>query len=437
MRLPGGYETHPLADVFPKLEGAELAPIVESMKTRGFDESEPIILVVVREKGKDREYVLDGRNRLCAADRAGVKLARKHFSRHRMRDDGTAEGLGNVVAYVIGRNIARRHLSESQRADVAARLATLRPGSNQKQVKGKPAKAAEAGPANLRNLPPVATAEAAKLLSVSPRLVEHARVVHEKAAPEVQRAVQEGRISVSAASQLAKRPPAEQKAIAERVTKKKPAEGESGEIRAKEVRGFVRQAERAEVTKKLEEEKPALPAGPFRVIVSDPPWPYEARADDPTQRAQMPYPPMSIEAICGLDVVSFVHPEGCVLWLWTTNAFMRDAYRVLDAWGFEEKTILTWVKEKLGAGHYLRNTTEHCILAVRGKAVINGSSERTDLRGELREHSRKPETFYELVERACPGSKVEMFSRTPRPGWGAWGAEVGKFEADPQRRLVG
>jgi N6-adenosine-specific RNA methylase IME4 len=108
---------------------------------------------------------------------------------------------------------------------------------------------------------------------------------------------------------------------------------------------------------------------------------------------------------------------------------MRDAYRCLDAWGFKEKTILTWDKELLGLGDWLRNVTEHCILAVRGRPVVALTNQTTIIREKRREHSRKPVAFYDMVEALCPGSKLEMFSRSPRDGWGAWGAETEKFDA--------
>jgi N6-adenosine-specific RNA methylase IME4 len=198
--------------------------------------------------------------------------------------------------------------------------------------------------------------------------------------------------------------------------------GKAGAMKA-----YVRQAEKAETAKKIEAEPAPMPTGPFRVIVADPPWQYDKRAGDATHRGDLPYPSMTVDAICALNVRAMAHPEGSVLWLWTTNAFMRDAYRVLDAWGFAERTILTWVKDRMGLGDWLRGQTEHAILAVRGTPTITLTNQTTALHGPVREHSRKPDEFYALVETLCPGSKVEMFCRTPRPGWARWGAESDRF----------
>lgn len=223
--------------------------------------------------------------------------------------------------------------------------------------------------------------------------------------------------STAALATLADVPSAKRLAVIEK------SGGKAGTMKA-----YVRQVERAEVAAKLNEEAVSAPAtGPFRVIVSDPPWQYDKRVGDATHRGDLPYPTMTIDEICALDVRSLAHPDGCVLWLWTTNAHMRDAYKVLDAWGFSERTILTWVKDRMGLGDWLRGQTEHCILAVRGAPVVTLTNQSTALPGPVREHSRKPDSFYELVEALCAGNKLEMFCRTPRTGWSAWGAEIEKF----------
>ena len=170
------------------------------------------------------------------------------------------------------------------------------------------------------------------------------------------------------------------------------------------------------------------PRGPFRVIVADPPWKYGARAEDPSHRARNPYPDMSVEQIKALPVGELAHKD-CILWLWTTNAFLRQAFECLDAWGFENKTVLTWVKDRMGLGDWLRGQTEHCLMAVRGRPVVTLKNQTTALVAPLRQHSRKPDEFYALVESLCPGNRLEMFAREPREGWHSWGAETGKYAA--------
>lgn len=192
--------------------------------------------------------------------------------------------------------------------------------------------------------------------------------------------------------------------------------------RTKKVDGVYRRLETTRAAEVIRAEPPALPKGPFRVIVCDPPWKYESRAEDETHRAANPYPSMTIEEIAALDVAARAHKD-CVLWLWTTNAHIREAFGIVDAWGFTFKTILTWVKDRMGTGDWLRGQTEHCLMAVRGKPVIQLTNQTTALHGGLRKHSQKPEEFYRLVESLCPGSKLEMFSRQAREGWIGHGNE--------------
>jgi N6-adenosine-specific RNA methylase IME4 len=189
------------------------------------------------------------------------------------------------------------------------------------------------------------------------------------------------------------------------------------------VHGAYKQLEKAKQAEAIRAEPPPLPTGPFRVIIADPPWQYDLRAADLSHRANLPYPEMSITAICALPVQA-IATEDAVLWLWTTNAHMRDSYAVLDAWGFESKTILTWGKQKFGVGNWLRGQTEHCHLAVRGKPTVQLTNQSTLLFADAGAHSAKPDAFYELVEALCPGSKVELFQRTSRPGITGHGDEI-------------
>jgi len=127
--------------------------------------------------------------------------------------------------------------------------------------------------------------------------------------------------------------------------------------------------------------------------------------------------------------VAEIADENAILWLWTTNAHLRVAFDVLEAWGFEYKTLLTWVKDRMGTGEWLRGQTEHCMLAVRGKPVFLHGNHTTVLNARRREHSRKPDEFYALVEHTSHGSKLELFARETRNGWRAFGNSTGKFRA--------
>ncbi len=180
--------------------------------------------------------------------------------------------------------------------------------------------------------------------------------------------------------------------------------------------------------------------GHYQCIVIDPPWFYRLRSKDKTHRNRIPYQPMRTEEILALPIPELCGSNGCILWLWFTNNHMIEAAHCLETWGFELKTILTWekvtkdnTKTHLGVGHWLRNSTEHCALAVRGNVKAFAGRTLTNqssiLHSPRREHSRKPEQFFELVEKLCPDmTKLEMFARSSRIGWDCWGDEALKFD---------
>lgn len=181
-----------------------------------------------------------------------------------------------------------------------------------------------------------------------------------------------------------------------------------------------------------------LPNKKYNCIVIDPPWFYQLRNKDLTHRNRIPYPPMKIEDILKLPVPALCAPNGTVLWLWFTNNHILEATQCIKHWGFTIKTVLTWEKiakngnTRIGTGHWLRNCTEHCILATFGKVksfshLKKLTNEPTILHAQRREHSRKPEEFYNLVDKLCDGKKLEMFARKKRNGWDSWGDEINKF----------
>ena len=182
------------------------------------------------------------------------------------------------------------------------------------------------------------------------------------------------------------------------------------------VSGAYRRLQILKQAEEIERDPPKLPTGPFHVIVADPPWRYESGGD-------LPYPTMDLEEIKALPVADIAAPDA-ILWLWTTNAHIRAAFDVVEAWGFEYKTLLTWVKDRTGTGEWLRGQTEHCLLAARGSPVFLRGDHTTVLSAVRREHSRKPDEFFNMVDSVCPGSRVELFARERRRGWRAFGNQI-------------
>lgn len=144
-----------------------------------------------------------------------------------------------------------------------------------------------------------------------------------------------------------------------------------------------------------------------RMISIDPPWPYGTEYDPHGRRAANPYPEMSLEDIAGLSIPA---ADDCVLWLWTTHKFMRHSFGLIDQWGFRDVAILTWVKDRMGLGSWLRSQTEYCIMAVKGSPPIQLTNQTTVIHGPLREHSRKPDAFFDMVDGLCVGAKLDYFS---------------------------
>jgi N6-adenosine-specific RNA methylase IME4 len=190
---------------------------------------------------------------------------------------------------------------------------------------------------------------------------------------------------------------------------------------------YARQTQRIEEPETTEV---VVPEGEFSVIVVDPPWPYKTPYDPIGRRTASPYAEMELEEISEL-VLPFA--QNSVLWLWTTHKFLKDAFGLLETWGFEYKLCLAWNKEHMGIGRWLRCQIEFCLLGIKGRPKWVLSNERDFISEPRREHSRKPDAFYSLVEQLCPGPLnetyyLDVFSREKREGWAQYGNEPEKFQ---------
>ena len=173
----------------------------------------------------------------------------------------------------------------------------------------------------------------------------------------------------------------------------------------------------------LKKQPPTLPSGKFDIIVIDPPWRYNdiEKYDPETRRGTLPYPSMKQEELLKLKIPS---QDNCILWLWTTNTHIINAYELLETWGFTPKTILTWDKVNIGTGYWLRSLTEHCILAVKGTPLWTNKKYPTLIREKRTKHSKKPDSCYKIVDEICFGSKLDYFARNKRKGWQVYGDEI-------------
>ncbi|MGO4129927.1 MT-A70 family methyltransferase [Janibacter sp. RAF20_2_2] len=161
----------------------------------------------------------------------------------------------------------------------------------------------------------------------------------------------------------------------------------------------------------------------FKTVLADPPWDVQQKG---ARGAEQHYDLMTLDRIKGMPIADLVD-DNAHLWLWVTNATLRDGYDVAEAWGFTVRSPLTWVKFRLGLGNYLRNSTEHVLFATRGKAPVLNRSQPTWINAPVVEHSHKPEEQFALIERVSPGPYLELFARR-RPSstaeWSVWGNQI-------------
>jgi len=163
------------------------------------------------------------------------------------------------------------------------------------------------------------------------------------------------------------------------------------------------------------------------VLLADPPYPFTAYAASGLDRsAERHYPTLSINEICALPVADLATSDA-VLFLWCTSPRLPDGLRVMSAWGFEYRSSLVWIKDRVGLGFWARNQHEHLLVGALGRMRSPPPAARpaSVIISRRREHSRKPDEVYALIEAAYPRlPKIELFARTARPGWDCWGNEA-------------
>ncbi|MDX9745061.1 MAG: MT-A70 family methyltransferase [Syntrophales bacterium] len=173
--------------------------------------------------------------------------------------------------------------------------------------------------------------------------------------------------------------------------------------------------------------------GRYSTILADPPWQFQNRTGKmaPEHRRLLRYPTMELKEIVELPVSKLAAAKSH-LYLWVPNALLQEGLRVMEAWGFTYKSNLVWYKirkdggpDGRGVGFYFRNVTELILFGVRGsmRTLSPGRTQVNILSTRKREHSRKPDEIYELVEACSPGPYLELFARFKREGWHQWGNE--------------
>lgn len=405
----GLTEFHEVANIFPLMQGQEYQQLVQDIKENGL--REPIWL--------HQNKIIDGRNRYKACIDAGI-----------IPEFVEWDGQGSLVAFVVSLNLHRRHLDESQRALVGAKIKPLFEEEAKKRQLA--AQNNNAGRAVLENFPkqevvnkPIHSHKmAAEAVNVSDKSIQHASKVLSSGTPELVQAVETGQVAVSTAVVIAEAPAEEQKQIV--------AKGESEILKAaREIRAKKEEKRREERLSKIAEissnNSPLLNTvnTRFPVIYSDPAWKYSAHSD-PADDIENHYPTMSTDEICNLPVKEISTPDA-ILFLWATSPILEDAFKVINTWGFTYKTSAVWDKDHIGMGYYFRIKHELLLVATKGNMPSPSPFARPDsiIKERKTTHSVKPIRFYEIIEAMYPTlPKLEMFARSPRSGWQAWGNQI-------------
>ena len=391
-----GYEVHPAAALFPLMQGTEFAALVEDIRAHGL--IHPVLLC--------DGLVLDGRNRLRACEKAGVEPRTIQ-----------AKIGSNPWDAAWSENAERRHLEAGQKT--AIKLLCLR-GSEKwsaarEQVKRKADEARSSARAQQRRAEKQGVGSPCRVQRCTrhgPK-PEHAKAALATAAGTSPRTAQ-------AVLTLEKKSPERFEKVAK------------GELT---LPGAFRELKEQERENKRQDNAVVVAAAPnpetlvgkqaFSTIVIDPPWDWGDEGDqDQLGRARPTYQTIPAEDLPKLPVAALAAPNAHI-YLWITNRSLPKGFALLEAWGFRYVTMLTWCKPSFGMGNYFRGSTEQILFGVRGSLPLKRKDvgtwfawPRTD------RHSGKPEESFALVESCSPGPYLEMYSRSGRTGWTAWGAEV-------------
>ncbi len=352
---------HPLASLFPLMEGQDFDEFKADIAAHGLREA--IWL-------HPDSSVIDGRNR----HRACIETE----TQPRFRTWG---GTGSLVAFIVSMNLHRRHLTSSQRAAIALdALPMLEEEARKRQATSTGGAAPQLTERFQEAGKGTAAEQAAQLFNTNPHYVHDAKKLQEEA-PDLLEGVRVGEYTIPKAKRE------------------------------------LRKRQRAAMP------RPEPPAGKYAVIYADPPWQYDNTGFNESAESQ--YPTMPIDDICALPIGELA-TDSTVLFLWATNPLLPEALRTLKAWGFEYKTNIAWIKDRgRGKGWWLRS--KHELLLIGVKRNTPHPKMRPDScfeaeRGPV--HSRKPAQVYGMIEAMFDGPYIELFARSRRETWEAWGNEL-------------
>ena len=401
-------EFHPIANIFPLMEGEEFKALVNDIKLNGL--LEPIWLY--------QNHIIDGRNRYRACLEAGVEPEYQEWS-----------GEGSLIAFVISKNLKRRHLTTTQLSFVslAAEPFYAAEAKERQQAAGGDRKSEiyqESVNQKIGEPIPIdyhttqAAAQVAKDFGTNRQYVADAKKLN-NTAPLVAEQAKAGRIDMPAAKVLSTLP---EDYLAPYLEKIKQGE----KFTETEAKRAIQDYKHIVVSDKLNaistlETKAA--EGVYDVIVIDPPWPMQKiERDIAPNQVGFDYPTMTLEAIRDLTIPT---AEDCHVWLWTTHKFLPDAFNILNSWGLTY--ICTFVWHKPGGFQPFSLPQYNCEFALyahKGNPTFIDTKDFKLCFDAAREgHSVKPEEFYSMVRRVTAGRRLDMFNRRYIEGFDTWGKE--------------
>ncbi len=416
-------EAHPYAELFPLIEGDEFERFAADIRDNGL--RDPIVLLGGR--------ILDGRNRYRAAVRHALPAADGDASCFR---DFHEETEGDALAWVMSKNLARRHLNESQRAQIAEKLATMRQGERTDLVEP------------FAKLQKVDLAAAASMLHVSARLVSAARTLRQKGTAALVALVAGGSLPVSQAAKAAQLDEAGQERVVVLARQGK----------ANAVRTAIKQGARESREQALGKKQQALPDRKYGVILADPEWDFTVfSVVSGLDRSPANHYPTSGEKEIAARDINHLAARDAMLALWVTD--LARGIRIMETWGFAFKSYFVWVKDIIqveltdamrnagladrtfrvvgppGNGYWNRDRDELLLIGTRGNFVAPSMgtqpesvwfAPRPRIDGAARgRHSAKPENAHLWIEQNWPSlPKIELNARAARPGWDVWGNEA-------------
>jgi N6-adenosine-specific RNA methylase IME4 len=422
---------HPLADIFPLIEGQEFADLVADISSNGL--REPIVLL----HGK----ILDGRNRYRASvaakllpeDFDQVMVTQLRHFKHHVPAGAPEPSQAELLDFVWSKNWHRRHLTQSQRAIILADYEGFRHGGPRKPIE-------QDANLHLEGLDPerprATRSDLAEREHVSERLMASAAVVRDRAIPELKEVGRRGDLTVTAIEQIVKSLPAEEqkKLLAEVAAAPDTKKAFAGVVKdLRRVKQDEKKQARSDKVRDLGDKQRALPDEKFGVILADPEWPFEVWSEETGQdrAAANHYPTSTIEVIKSRPVASIAADE-CVLGLWATVPKLPAALDVMREWGFTYVSQIVWVKDRIGMGYWFRNNHEILLIGKKGlpPKPADGTQWKSAIEAPRSAHSEKPDFQYEFFETFFPGwPAIELNARRSRPGWKVWGLEAPADEA--------